>query len=152
MAIIGFNLNKISAQKIKTNMVLGKVNINNNLALTEVKGLEVNLGSKDNEGLLIRFEYSCKYDPDVGLIAMEGEVVSVENHETVKRCIETWNKTKILEKSVMHPVMAYILNKCTIQAIIMSRDVGLPVPVPMPKLENAPENDAPKQAPKQTKK
>ena len=136
MAIIGFNFTKISAEKA-VGSVTGKVDINNNITIIDVKEIDVDFGTKDSKGLLIKFDYVCKYEPKIGLIKLEADLVDVEDKEVVKKSMESWTKSKIIDKSIMHKAMAYVLSKCTVEAIVISRDVGLPAPVPLPKINEA---------------
>lgn len=145
MAIVGFNFTNISAEK--TGNVTGKININNNVMLTEASEVDVNLGSQDSKGLLLKFKYTCEYQPKVGKVSFDGDVISMEKAEVVKEAVESWKKNKKIQEDLTRQVLSYVLNKCTIQAIILSKDLGLPAPIPLPKI-----NPANKQAEEPKKK
>lgn len=150
MAIVGFNFTKLLGEK--KGKVVGKININNNLALTDLKEIDVSVGAGSNRGLAIHFNYTCKYEPAVGTVDLEGEIVTVDDAATVKKAVESWKQKKVVEKSVVQEVMPYILNKCSVEAIIMSRDTGLPSPVPLPKIDLKQEADKNRPAEKPTDK
>ncbi|MFT4303090.1 MAG: hypothetical protein ACMXYG_00860 [Candidatus Woesearchaeota archaeon] len=133
MTIVGFNFIKISAEKLAP--VTGKVNINNNIMLSDVKEIDVNLGSKDNKGLRVEFNYICDYEPKIGKISLNGEVLIVEDQAKINDSLAQWKKNKTLDKELTHQVMTHILNKSTIQALIMSKDILLPAPIPLPKIQ-----------------
>ena len=132
MAIVGFNFTKMLVEK--KGSLQGKININNNIALTNAKEMDVSLGGKDTKGMLIQFEYSCIYEPNLGKILLEGDIITMESPETIKSSIELWQKKKTVGKGVLDQVMPYLLNKSSIQAIILSKDASLPSPVPLPKI------------------
>lgn len=132
MTIVGFNFTRMLVEK--QGNVGGKININNNISLSNIKEMEVNLGQEGNRGLLIKFDYLCSYEPKMGKINLQGDVITLESLETIKKCVEIWSKSKAMDKKVMEKVMPYILNKCNVQAIILSRDAALPSPVPLPKI------------------
>ena len=48
--------------------------------------------------------------------------------------IKQWAKDKKLDKPIMNVVLNNILAKCNVQAICMSRDIGLPPTIPMPRV------------------
>jgi hypothetical protein len=143
MAIVGFNFTKMVAEK--TGNPTGKVSIGNNISIENVKQVDINLGAKGSNGLLLNFNYSCNYGPSLGKINLQGELVTVESAEKVKECIESWKKNKTIDKAIMQQAMAFVLNKCTIQAIIISRDLALPAPVPLPKLDQKNNSEAKKE-------
>lgn len=132
MAIVGFNFLKINVER--TAAVKGKLSINSNVMITDVKDIDVNLGTKDNKGLLVKFAYICQYGPSIGKIELEGDVVTLEDAEVAKKCVESWKKNKTFDKLITQKVLSHVLNKATVQAIILGRDVGLPAPIPMPKV------------------
>ena len=132
MAIVGFNFTKANVEK--TSPVKGKLSISSNVMITEVKDVEVNLGSKDSKGLFVKFAYICKYDPKVGKIEFEGDVLSLEDAEVVKKAVASWKKTKVFDKTLTQKILGHILTKSTVQAIAIGKDFGLPAPVPMPKI------------------
>lgn len=132
MAIVGFNFLKFNVERLSA--VKGKLSINSNVMITDIKDVEVNLGTKDNKGLLIKFAYICKYEPEIGKIEMEGDVIVLESAEVVTKAIESWKKNKSIDKSINQAVLSHVLNKATVQAIVLGKDVGLPAPIPMPKI------------------
>jgi hypothetical protein len=134
MAIVGFNFTKISGEKLGN--ITGKININNNVMITDVKNIEVNLGSKGSSGLLVKFIYTCDYAPGIGKINLEGDVVNLEEVETIKKCMDSWKKDKKIDPEITRRVLSHVLSKSTVQAVILSRDIGLPAPIPMPKIES----------------
>jgi hypothetical protein len=134
MAIVGFNFTNISAEK--TGNVTGKININNNVMLTDVTEVNVNLGAQEDKGLLIKFKYTCEYQPNIGELTFDGDVISLEKAEIVKEAVESWKKDKKIQDDLTRHVLSYILNKSTIQAIVLSRDLSLPAPIPLPKISS----------------
>jgi len=132
MAIVGFNFTKITAEK--TGNVSGEVNISNNVTIIGASEIKVNLGDKDNKGLLLKFRYSCEYTPKIGSLTFEGDVVTLEKADVVKNCVDSWKKDKKIDEDITTRILSYVLSKSTVQAIIMSRDLSLPAPIPLPKI------------------
>ncbi|MFT4343198.1 MAG: hypothetical protein ACMXYE_00455 [Candidatus Woesearchaeota archaeon] len=146
MAIIGINFTKMDSER--GGNTTGQININNNVVLNDVKEIDVNLAKHPEKGLLVRFKYSCQYNPNVGKIIIEGDVVSIEPPEVIKRVVDVWAKDKKVDPEISKQVLSQVLNKCTVQAIVLSRDIGLPAPIPLPRIqegagkEGAPAPDA----------
>ncbi len=138
MTVIGFNFTKISAQKNKP--IKGKVNINNNVSVKDIKEVDLNLGKTKQKGVKFEFVFTSKYSTDVADITLEGETVYVGPEATIKEIQDEWKKDQKLPKSVMNEIFNNVLSRCNVQAIIISRDLGLPPPIPMPKVDvdNAP--------------
>ena len=137
MTIVGFNFTKINAEKKKTTS--GKINISSNVTVNTIEESKLNFGNKNQKPLIFKFEFSCKYEPDVGEILLEGEVISLENEKAAKEVIKLWKKDKKkVPSEIMQPVFNTILTRSNIEAIIISRDMGLPTPIPLPKIENKP--------------
>jgi len=132
MAIVSISFTQIKAEK--TGNVNGKININNNVMLTDVSSIDVKLGGGAQKGLLLKYKYTCDYAPKVGKILLEGDVVTVESDDVVKKVVDAWKKDKKVDSEISRKVLAQVLNKCTVQAIVLSRDLGLPAPIKLPSI------------------
>jgi len=143
MAIVGVNITKISAERKEGKG--GKINIGNNISIKDVETKELSLGKTKQKGLKFNFLFDCNYEPDLGKINFEGNVVFMDNEDKVKAVKEEWEKNKKVTREMMEPILNAALNKCNIEAIKISQDLGLPSPVPMPRLQK---KEEPKKAAK----
>jgi hypothetical protein len=132
MSIIGFNFTKILVEK--TGSPKGKINISNNIGIVDVKNAKINLGESTNAGVRFAFAFSSEYDPKIGKISLEGEVIVMESKEVVDEILKSWKDKKAVPKDMMSAILNTVLNKCNIQALILSRDLNLPSPIPLPKV------------------
>jgi len=132
MTIIGFNFTKIEAEKKE--LIKGKININNNVSIKNVEEKKMSLSGDKQKVLSFTFEFIAKYDPNVGSISFKGNVLLMEDSKKVKDLLDEWKKDKKLPKEVMPNILNTIMNKCNIQALILSEQINLPPPIPMPKL------------------
>jgi len=137
MPIIGIGLTKISAER--TAMMPQKLNITNNVSLINVDKHDLSFGASKQEGVKCNFEFASKYEPDFALIKMNGEIILMEDPKKVKTIIEMWKKDKTIPPDTMTQVLGAALSKCSIQSIILSQDLNLPSPVPLPKIDVKPE-------------
>jgi hypothetical protein len=137
MAIVGVQFNKISAEK--KNVVKGKVNITNDLTISKIAIASIPLTSPKQSALSIQFEYKTAYEPEIGLIQINGEVFWVDSSEKNKEALQTFKKSKILPMDIKLPVFNSLLSKCTIESLLLSREAGLPAPIRLPKAQGEPE-------------
>src|SRR3989338_5494607 len=118
MTIVGFNFTKIEAEK--KDLVKGKININNNVAIDKVEEKNFSLGSDKQKVLAFTFGFISKYNPDAGSIKITGDVLYMESSAKVKEILDGWKKDKSLPKEIMPTILNTVLNKCNIQALILS--------------------------------
>ncbi len=137
MTVVGFNFNKIDVERTK--LLQGKVSINNNIAIKDVENKDLSLGAAKQMGLKVGFEYEVKYTNEakenLAHIGLAGEVLILEQDSKVKELLKEWEKSKKLNKEVTLQVINTAHAKCNVQAIILSRDINLPSPIPLPKVE-----------------
>ena len=67
MPIVGFNFNKISAEKKNPIKKETQIKINSKLGITNLKKEELPTGKTKTEGLRMDFEFSLDYQPDIAL-------------------------------------------------------------------------------------
>ncbi len=133
MAIVGFNFSKIQAAR--HNPVRGKINISNRVAIKDVEQADLSLGKDKQKGVKFIFNYVSKYEPKIGDIELEGDLLYLSDDKAVKGILDEWKKSKKIPESVMGSILNTILSKCNIQALVTSKDVNLPPSVPMPKVQ-----------------
>ena len=131
MSIVGFSFTKITAERKSS--VRGKVNINNNIGIKDVKERELSF-SKDQSGLEFQFEFTADYEPQLGSIKLNGEVLYMESSKKVSEVMDRWKKEKKLVQELMTKILNSVLMKCNVQALILSQDLNLPPPIPLPKI------------------
>ena len=158
MSIVGFSFMKINAERKAS--VIGQININNNIQLKELQEAKLGLGG-DRGALRISFLFSSTYAPNVALLSMEGEVLVLVDAKQQASMLENWKKSKQLPRELAEMVMNHILDRCNIQALLLAKDLNLPSPVPLPKVQvnmppaqtkEAPKPDAPMKTTKIGKK
>lgn len=131
--IVGFNFTKMSAERKEG--VKGKININNNVSIKNVEERDLALGKEKQNALNFTFEFTSKYEPKLGEIMLGGEVIFMADPKKAKEILDGWKKDKKVPKDVMTSILNTVLAKCNIQALIISRDINLPPPIPLPKVE-----------------
>lgn len=131
MAIVGFTFTQLIAQK--TQAAKGKININNNISIADISDSNMTV-TQGKQALRVRFQFDSKYEPKVGGLHFEGEVILLEDAKVAKETLDEWSKKKSLPQKVMQPVLNNIFDRCNMQALIAARDIGLPPPFRMPRM------------------
>jgi len=133
--IVGFGFTKLSAEK--NDAIKGKIDINNNVTIKDIKEDTISLGKDSQNIIKFIFEFTSKYEPAVGNILFEGELLYMEDPKKIKEILSSWKKDKKIQKELMGGLLNAILTKCNIQALILSQEINLPPPIPMPKVQVA---------------
>ena len=133
MAIVGFNFTKIEAEKLEA--AKGKINVSNNVAINAVEEKNLALGNDKQKVIAFTFEFTSNYEPKIGQIKLTGETLLMEESKKVKDLLEGWKKEKKLPKEIMTGIINTILGKCNIQSLILSEQVNLPPPLPLPRVQ-----------------
>lgn len=129
MSIVAFNFTKIAGER-KTGPA-GKLSIKNQTGITDVK--EQALGNQ--KALLFSFKHTILYEPGFATITMEGEVLVLSNEQEAKDTVATFKKNKTFNPVLTQKVMNAVLNRVSVQALIMARDLNIPAPIKLPRVE-----------------
>ena len=132
MAVVAINFSKINIERKES--ISGKIDIKNNIAIKDVSSMNLNVAAAAQKGLKFDFEFTTKYEPDFANITFNGYVLFMADEKTVNAAVEGWKKDKKVDTAIMQPVLNAALNKCNIKALITAEDLGLPPPVPLPKI------------------
>ncbi|MBD3248505.1 hypothetical protein GF336_00485 [Candidatus Woesearchaeota archaeon] len=131
MGVINFSFTRINAEK--KGPLKGKINIKNDISVKNIEEHEL-AQTKEKKALKVTCDFLAKYAPDFAQIEMTGEVIYVDDAKKIDDVLKDWKDSKKLPKEVMTAVMNTALQKCNIQALIMSKEINLPPPVPLPKV------------------
>ena len=134
MTTVGFKFNKMSAEK--KNVSEQNIRIENNVGIINVEESSV----LDPKKSLLRFDFvfTCKYEPGLGNIELSGELVEMFEKDLSTKVLESWKNEKRLHQEIMAKILNSVLTRANIEAIIISRELGLPSPIAMPKVEIKP--------------
>ena len=145
MTIVKINLHKLHAERNLENKG-GQVNINNNVSIKDVEDLSFSADGK--KGVKFTFAFNCAYEPALGKIDVEGQVLYVNDEKVTDEIKANWEKEKRLPMNVMEEVVNAALHKGNIQAIKISEEVNLPSPLPLPRMRSAEQKPDEKKAEK----
>lgn len=141
MAIVGFQFTKMRVER--TGSAKGKIGVKHNVGIKNVEQAEFSLGKSGQEAVKFQFTFSIVYDPQIGEVLLEGEVTDILAQKDAKNVVEMWKKQKQLEPNLMAELLNVIYTKCNIQALILTKDLNLPAPIRIPRI-NVKVNPPPK--------
>ena len=142
MTIVGINFTKMLVEKKKGTKQ--KINISNNVSITKVEEISLNFGAANQKSLKFSFKFTSKYEPEVGNIDFEGEVIFLTEKKKGEVLLSQWTKTKKIDPSIMTLLLNNVLNKCNIEALLLSREINLPAPIPLPRINTDKKQEKPK--------
>lgn len=131
MGIVGFNFSKMKVEREK--FLKGKININNNVAVVDVRKSEVSI-TDSQKAIEFAFEFKAVYEPNLAKIELEGDVLYVTDDKAAKSIMDQWKKEKKVAPEVMTEVLNHVLAKCNVEAILLSKEANLPPTIPMPRV------------------
>lgn len=131
MPVLGINFTKINAER--KGALEGKINISNNIIVTDVKKHDFKLSGQ--ESVRIEFKFTADYNPNIGSIVIEGETIIVDQPKKLEEVLAQWKKDKKLPDDILAQVMNNLLTKCNVEALLVGREVGLPPTLNMPKVK-----------------
>ena len=131
MTMIGLNFTKITAER--TSPSDKNIKITSNTGIVDLE--ELNMPDQKKSVIRFKFKYGCVYEPNIGSIDIEGELIEIFDKDFGTKAIEMWKKSKALHKDITQRVLGMIINKVSIEAIVISKELNLPSPVRMPTIE-----------------
>lgn len=132
MNIVGFHFTKINGEKKNANFQ--KFGIKYGLNITRVEEAKLGITDKKSKSLKIFFTYSCMYEPDHGQIDLDGDFIFVEENKAADAVLKHWNEKKRPSKELLEKVTNFCIQRCSLQALFIAKELGLPSPIPLPKV------------------
>ena len=135
MAVVSLVFDDIEVHKDKLEAV-GKVE--NNITIKDVYEEKI---EKDKFVSFV-FEFVSNYyskDGDkIANIVVGGRAIYKEKDKVMKDILKTWEKEKKIKPEVMTEVTNVILVKAQMEAIVIAKEVNLPSPIPLPRINANP--------------
>jgi len=126
----------------------GPVNVHNNSTIKTVSKVEGKLS--------IEFSFACSYEPNIGAIKIEGEVYVHDSAENIDRAVKEWGKenpggNRNLPADIAEKVHNAIISSCVVESVVLSKEVGLPAPIPTPTISLAKKDEKGPRSPEDTR-
>ena len=130
MKIIGFNYTKLHAER--PFKLESGTKITANIAFTEIEKENSDMIKTDSV-FKITFKYNVDYEKTDVHVACEGILYLTLDSEKAKEVIKKWKKKEIDEDLRIY-LSRYIWRKCTLKALQLEDELGVPTHIPMPQI------------------
>jgi len=100
------------------------IRIDNNSSVTHIS-------ERNNEEAIIEFRYTANYG-GIGSIRLEGSMLFSGD---VTELMKVWADTGNMPDSLASEIHTAIMSTCVPEAVILSRDIKLPPPLPLPQIK-----------------
>ena len=140
MTVLGHNITKLNAER--KSLASKKIDINSTPKITNVKEKDIDVSglTGDKRTVLgISFEFETNYKPNIGNIAIAGEVIYTG--EDNKRVVSEWKKNNKLPAVADIEIKNFLLRKCLLIGVQVSQEMQLPPPLVIPIIK--PKKDQP---------
>lgn len=136
MTIIGFNLKKILVER--KSLVRGGVKVNTKTKITTVEEDSKIISGKDT--ISFGFEFFIDYfkmddaKKELAKLSFDGNIIAVVDPKETKKIVEGWKKEELpmdLRLSILNAIVA----KCTVKALALEEEFGLPPHIQLPKFK-----------------
>jgi hypothetical protein len=126
MPIIGFNFKSIKAVN-EEKSIKGEISINSTPSIKDVEKKDLDV---IKDVIAIQFEFKTLYEPKMGEISFEGEILY--KTDDIKKIMKTWKDDKKLDDVIAVEVLNTIFRRCLTKANALSDEVRLPPPIRFP--------------------
>ncbi len=131
MTMVGFTFTRITAERKQ--VPESNISIQSNVGVIGLQ--EINSIDPKKSMLKFDFHYICRYDPGLGKVEMDGEVMEMYDKDFASKVLEHWKKETKVHPTVLQELFNTILARSNVEAIVISRDLGLPSPIQMPRVD-----------------
>ena len=131
MPTINYRINRIEG--IRTSESANAVDVKSNFAIQSVKQQK---NPAFGTVLEVAFKFDVGYEPNVGIMKLEGILVYGEK-DIDKKISEIGDKIK-LESELVKALTTAIVRESLLEVIDLSKKLRLPVPIRLPSIEMAP--------------
>ena len=139
MNILSFNFVKINAER---KLDFKHSSINTNIEFIDIEKDEI-AALKASDVIKVNFNFIVTYSESkedtknpAGKVFLEGSLLLSADKEEAKELLDAWKK-KELPENTRTALFNLILRKCSIKALSLEEELGLPYHLPLPKLQNA---------------
>lgn len=151
MRIIGFNTTRIHGLKQKE---IPRSSINTDILFTNIEKESFEM-LKDAEAIKASFRFAIMFrEPEKreqdkkseksdksenqNEVSFEGSILLALEKDEAKEFIKSWKKKEIPKDKVL-PLYNFILKKCSVRALQLEEELGLPSHIPFPQIKNLPD-------------
>jgi len=139
MRLLGFNYNKINAERLSG--PTSSIKINTNINLSSIEEVPSNFLKEENHQILsIGFKFNVVYEGNLAQINLSGILLVDMEKQKSDEILKQWVEKKLSEEFNLL-IFNLILRKCTLKAIELEEELNLPLHMPLPSLGKSEKKD-----------
>ncbi len=124
-----FNIDFTKIQAEKQNVPQGDINVNNGINIQSID--EANMAVAEGKTALnLSFEFKAAFQPDIGSVELEGNATLLADDDEAQDIIDHWDENEAVPQEHGDQIINALMKKSSVQSILLSREVGLPSPLP----------------------
>ncbi|MBM3304293.1 MAG: hypothetical protein FJY76_04280 [Candidatus Aenigmarchaeota archaeon] len=128
MPIVGLSFNSIEARRKQ--LPRGEIKVNSSPKVSDIK--EVDMPSLGKKALSLTFEFLTEYQPDIGSIRVEGEMVYMADSNA--KILAQWKKDRTLPEDASVEILNQLFRKCLLKVSNFAEELQLPIPIQIPRV------------------
>ena len=132
MQIVGFNLTKLSIERI--NDIIGKFKVTSKIDVKDIKEEKVS-PIEGKQIAKLDFEYNIDYEPKLAEIKFKGIMLLMGDPKEIKEIVADWKKKGNILTDLKIKIYNTIFHKCNLKALGLEDDFGLPPHIQLPRLK-----------------
>jgi hypothetical protein len=132
MKLIGFNINKISAEKLSNDF--NDLKIENSIKIEDIVSTKTEFFKKDEEFLQVLFDFGLNYSPNLAKLNFSGSIILLVDEKDAKKMLKQWEDKKVSEE-IKLSLFNYILRKTSIKALELEDELNIPLHINFPFLK-----------------
>lgn len=132
MRILGFNFDKISAEKLKDRTE--NLNIKTNIDISEIKKIESDILKTKEDIVQAKFSYTVKYEPGYAIVDLRGTATLSLEEKQAKEVTKEWKKKQMPEGFRIF-LFNIIMRKASLRSLQLEEELNLPLHLPLPVLK-----------------
>ena len=138
MKVIGFNFDKISAEKLKDRP--DNLKISTNIDIVDIKDVKTDILKTKEQLLHAKFSHTIKYEPGFANMELKGTVLLTLEEKEAKEVLKEWKK-KQMPEGFRITLFNIILRKSAIKALQLEEELNLPLHISLPVLRSGKEKE-----------
>jgi len=133
MQFIGDRKSKIEAKR--SEKLERPMRVKPNITLEDVKKEEFFAAGDKKDGLVFDYKFDVQYGETSGNINVEGSIFAVGDKKELTSTIKDWKKNKSIKPEITVAVLNKAMEIALLTAIPVSKELGLPVPLQLPRFK-----------------
>ena len=133
MQIVGFNLTKLSIERI--NDIMGKFKVTSKIDIKDIREEKIS-PVEGKQVAKLEFEYNIDYEPKLAEIKFRGIMMLMGDPKEIKDIAADWKKKGNILTDTKIRIYNTIFHKCNLKALELEDDFNIPPHIQLPLIKS----------------